>query len=79
LTWRRVQVMKLLLMQFSPTSCHFIPLRSKIFSSAPCFQTPSGYVPPLISETKFHTQKNYKQNYSFVYFNDYHLLGDDAV
>jgi hypothetical protein len=26
-TWRRVQVMKLLIMQFSPTSCHFIPLR----------------------------------------------------
>jgi hypothetical protein len=28
-TWQRVQVMKLLIMQFSPTSCHFIPLRSK--------------------------------------------------
>jgi hypothetical protein len=27
-TWRRVQVMKLLIMQFSPTSCHFIPLRT---------------------------------------------------
>jgi hypothetical protein len=23
--WRSVQVMKLLIMQFSPTSCHFIP------------------------------------------------------
>jgi hypothetical protein len=28
-TWRIVQVVKLLIMQFSPTSCHFIPLRSK--------------------------------------------------
>jgi hypothetical protein len=28
-TWRRVQVMKLLIMQFFPTSHHFIPLRSK--------------------------------------------------
>jgi hypothetical protein len=28
-TWRRVQVMKLPIMQFSPTSCHFISLRSK--------------------------------------------------
>jgi hypothetical protein len=28
-TWRRVQAMKLLIMQFSPTSCHFISLRSK--------------------------------------------------
>jgi hypothetical protein len=28
-TWRTVQVMKLLIMQFSPTSYHFNPLRSK--------------------------------------------------
>jgi hypothetical protein len=27
--WRRVQVMKLLIMQFSPTSLHFISLQSK--------------------------------------------------
>jgi hypothetical protein len=27
--WRRVQVKKLLIMQFSPTTCHFISLRSK--------------------------------------------------
>jgi hypothetical protein len=27
--WGRVQTMKLLIMQFSPTTCHFIPLRSK--------------------------------------------------
>jgi hypothetical protein len=30
---RRVRVMKLLIMQFSPASCHFIPLRSKYFVS----------------------------------------------
>jgi hypothetical protein len=28
-TWRRVQAMKLLIMQFSPTSCHLISLRSR--------------------------------------------------
>jgi hypothetical protein len=28
-TWRTVQVMKLLIMQFSSTPYHFIPLRSK--------------------------------------------------
>jgi hypothetical protein len=27
----------------------------RIFSSAPCSQTPSVYVPPLISETKSRT------------------------
>jgi hypothetical protein len=29
-TWRRVQVMKLLIMQFSPTSSHFISLLSNL-------------------------------------------------
>jgi hypothetical protein len=28
-TWRRVQIMKLFIMQFSPFSCHFISLRLK--------------------------------------------------
>jgi hypothetical protein len=48
-TWRTVRVMELLIMQFSPTSYHFIPLRSKYSP------TPSAYVPPLMSETMFHT------------------------
>jgi hypothetical protein len=42
--------MKYLIMQFSSTSCHFISLRSKYSP-----QTPSVYVLPLMSETKFHT------------------------
>jgi hypothetical protein len=43
-TWRRVQVMKLLIMQFSPTSCHFISLRSKYYIT---YQTSTVHDPPI--------------------------------
>jgi hypothetical protein len=42
--WQGVQVMRLFIMQFSPPSCHFLS-SVQIFASAPCFQTPSVYVP----------------------------------
>jgi hypothetical protein len=48
-SWRRVQVMKLLIMQFSRTSCNFI-WSVQIFSSTPCSQTPSVYVPHTHTE-----------------------------
>jgi hypothetical protein len=52
-TWRTLQVMKLLITQFSPTSYHFIPFIPNIFLST--LFSPSVYIPPLMSETKFHT------------------------
>jgi hypothetical protein len=53
-TLQRVQIMQLLIMQFSsPPSLH--PASIQTFSLAPCSQTPSAYVPPLMSDIKFHT------------------------
>jgi hypothetical protein len=53
-TWQTVQVMKLLIMQFSVTSYHFITLRSKYSPRHPVLEHPQS-PPPLMSETKFHT------------------------
>jgi hypothetical protein len=41
--------MKLLIMQFSPPSYHFIPLRTKYSPLHPVLKTPSVYVPPLLN------------------------------
>jgi hypothetical protein len=39
---------------------HLSSVQIRVFSSTPCSQTPSVYVPPLISETKFHTEPQAK-------------------
>jgi hypothetical protein len=45
----------------------FFSYYSFSISLSPHVSAPSVHVLPLISETKFHTHKNYRQNYSFVY------------
>jgi hypothetical protein len=62
-----VQVMKLLIMQFSPISCHFISLPTKYSPQHPVLKTPSVYVPPLMSETKFQPIQNLRQNDDFIH------------
>jgi hypothetical protein len=57
-------------MQFSPASCHFSSLQSKYSPWHPVLKH-SVYVPPLMSQTKFHTHTELQQNYrcSFIYYN----------
>jgi hypothetical protein len=58
--------MKLLIMQFHPISRHFISLRSKYSPQHPVLKHPQVFVPPLMSQNKFHTIENHRK-YNFVY------------
>jgi hypothetical protein len=68
-TWRRVQVMKLLFMQFSLTSRHFSSPRSKYSPQHPVLRHPQSMFLPYYQGPSFARIQNYKQNYSFVNFN----------
>jgi hypothetical protein len=52
-TWRRVQVMKLFIMQLSPTSCHLISLWSKYSSQHPGFKYPQSVFLPYCQRPSF--------------------------
>jgi hypothetical protein len=76
-TWQRVQVMKLLIIQIFPTSCHFISLRSVYSPQHPVLKHPQSM---FMSETKFHTHTEplyttLRPVYSVVHFNPMLMKG----
>jgi hypothetical protein len=50
----QVQIRQLLITQFSPISCHVLPLRPKTPPSTPCSPTHSAYIAPAVWPAKFH-------------------------
>jgi len=61
---KEYKVMKLLIMQSSPASCHFLYLRSIYSPQHP----PLMYVLPLIWGTKFHTHTKQQVKINFCVF-----------
>jgi hypothetical protein len=68
--WWSVQIMKLLIMQFSAASCHFIPLRSKYSPKHPVLKH-NQCVLPFTWETKVCPIQNFTLNYCDLLFGLY--------
>jgi hypothetical protein len=68
-TWQRLQIMRFLIKHLSPTLLSLHPSSVQIFSLAPCSQTSSIYVLPLIWKNKFHIIHNHRHNYILEYSN----------
>jgi hypothetical protein len=64
----RNEGMKLLIMQLPTNSYHVIPLRPKNSLQHRAVKYSQLYILQLLSETKFQTHKNYRQNHSSVYY-----------
>jgi hypothetical protein len=68
--WRRVQIMKLLILQFSSAFCHFIPRGSKYSPQYPVLRNNLVFF-RYCKRPSFTPIQNRKQNYSCAYFNLY--------
>jgi len=71
--WWTVQIIKLLIMYFSPPLCSLVLLRPKYLPQNPILAHPQS-VSPTIWETKFHTHTKNGQSYNSVCFNP-HTFG----
>jgi hypothetical protein len=69
--WPGLQVSKLLFVQFSPISYHFITLRSTYSPEQPVFGHPQFIFLPSRQRTSFTLVQNYRKSKSFEYFKLY--------
>jgi len=65
--WRKVQIMKLFIMQFSPSSCNFLLSGPKYFGST-LFWNALSPVPPLTRQIKSHTHTRRPAKLQFLTF-----------
>ena len=63
--WRELQILKLIITQFSLSSCYFCHIQ--VFLSVPSSGTFSVYDLLLMWQIKFHTCANSRQNYNFIH------------
>jgi hypothetical protein len=64
--WWRVQIFKLTMMQISPSSCHFLAVRSKYSGQHPVLRHLQSMFCHHVRDQVSHPHKRY--DYSFVYF-----------
>ena len=64
-----VQIIKLLIMQFSPLPCHLVPLRSKCLPQHPILKHPPPMFLPRCERPSCTPIQNNRQSYSSLYLN----------
>jgi len=66
--WRAVQIIKLLIMLFSPLPCYLVSFRPKYSPQHPILKSPQPTFPPQCERRSFTPIQNNRQNYSSLYF-----------
>jgi hypothetical protein len=72
-TWRRVQITKLLVMQFSSLSRHFVSLRYKYPPQHPVLNHPQSTCLPYLYRPSFTPIQKHRQHFSSAHSNCYGL------